>query len=286
MLFRFIDLILYGHFWIALAAWMMQAQSQLLYFGEYRWTALDGFITAGTLVIYAIHRLVAMRLQQAPVYAGRFKVMNAYQSHIVAYAVMAAVIGGWFFFQLSFRMQLLLLVPCLVALGYVLPVFRGRRLRDFPYLKIFLIAFSWAWLTVVGPVLQWEQTWNSAVFWMFIERAAFIFAITIPFDIRDLELDQEKEVATLPGRLGIQRAKKVAYAALGLMLFAATWNTIYGHYSLGVALGLLLSAVLSGLLIYGANAKRHDYYYTGLLDGTMILQAVLVGLAICFFSFG
>ncbi len=121
---------------------------------------------------------------------------------------------------------------------------------------------------------------------MFIERAAFIFAITIPFDIRDLELDQEKEVATLPGRLGIQRAKKVAYAALGLMLFAATWNTIYGHYSLGVALGLLLSAVLSGLLIYGADAKRHDYYYTGLLDGTMILQAVLVGLAICFFSFG
>ena len=284
MLRRFIELLLYGHFWIALAAWLMQVQTQWLCFGHWRWSALDGFIATGTLVIYAIHRLMAMRLQQAPVYSGRFRIMRAYQSHILGYAALAALVGAFSFFQLEHRVQLILLTPSLAALAYVLPIFRGRRLRDFPYLKIFLIAFSWAWLTVVGPLVQWGQALDAQIFWMLLERASFIFAITIPFDIRDLELDQGTKVRTIPGRYGIPRAKRIAYLALVLMLLAVTYNTYTGHYSMAMAGVLALSALLSAVLIYHAHAQRHDYYYTGLLDGVMVVQTLLVG-AVLFNNF-
>ncbi len=276
MLLRFVDLVLYGHFWIALAAWLMQAQTQLLYFGTWRWSALDGFVAAGTLVIYAIHRLVAMQLQEEPVYAGRFRIMRDYQHHIVAYAVLAAITGAWFFFQLEFSIQLTLLVPCLIALAYVLPLFKGRRLRDFSYLKIFLIAFSWAWITAVGPVIQWGGELNIAVLWLVVERAAFVFAITIPFDIRDLQLDQVGQVSTLPGKFGVERAKRIAYFALAIMVVAIILNGVGGFYSLLVATILFLSALAAGALIYYSHAQRHDYYFTGALDGTMILQALLI----------
>lgn len=121
---------------------------------------------------------------------------------------------------------------------------------------------------------------------MFIECVVFIFVIIIFFDICDLELDQEKEVVILFGCLGIQCVKKVVYVVLGLMLFVVIWNIIYGYYFLGVVLGLFFLVVLSGLFIYGVDVKCYDYYYIGLLDGIMILQVVLVGFVICFFSFG
>lgn len=282
MLRSFVDLILYGHFWIALAAWLMQLQTQLLLFGQWRWSAFDGFVAAGTLVIYALHRLVAMYLQREPIYAGRFRVMRAYQSHIMLYAIVAAMAGAWFFWQLDLQVQVSLLAPCLVALAYVLPLFRGKRLRDFPYLKIFLIALCWAWITVLGPLLQWGGTIDRAAIWLFIERAAFVFAITIPFDIRDLMLDLERDVPTLPGRLGMERAKQIAYAALLAMLLSVGWNYWQGFYNGLTALVLILSALSSGLLVYYSNIRRHDYYFTGALDGTMIFQALLVA---CVFFF-
>jgi 4-hydroxybenzoate polyprenyltransferase len=108
------------------------------------------------------------------------------------------------------------------------------------------------------------------------ERAFFIFAITIPFDIRDLALDQGAKVDTLPGIWGIKSAKKIALTALLLMLFFVIYNAVQGTYTMGNTLALLLSVAISAVLILGSNPQRHDYYYTGLLDGTMIMQALLV----------
>jgi len=41
-------------------------------------------------------------------------------------------------------------------------------------------------------------------------------------------------------------------------------------------LAYLLSSLVAAVLIMKSTGERHDYYYTGLLDGTMILQAFLV----------
>lgn len=271
-----VNLLLYGHFWIAGAALVMTIQTNLLLWGEWQYSALDGFVAGGTLTIYALHRLVAMRLQPKVQQTERFAIMQLFQSHIVFYAIIAALVAAWFFFHLAFRLQLSLLVPCAIALGYVLPLLNGRRLRDLPYLKIFLIAFSWAWITVLGPVIERGESFSWPILWMLIERACFVFAITIPFDIRDMALDQSAEVDTLPSHWGEQAAKNIAYCALLICLLMVFTNFLLATYNLSVLLVLILSLASTAWLIKATHPQHHDYYFTGLLDGTMILQGILV----------
>ena len=278
MLRPLINLLLYGHFWIAAAALAMTIQTHLLLQGSWYWSDLDAFIASGTLTIYALHRMVALHIGGAQPPEGRFEIMKTFRRHIIFYAVLAAVIAAYFYWLLPTFLKLSLLVRNLIALGYVLPLLNGRRLRDLPYLKIFLIALSWAWITVVAPAQSVGLAFDPSIIMMSMERACFIFAITIPFDIRDMAQDQQAAVSTLPGQWGILRAKRIALVALMMMLLLVFINFGLGNYTLGTSLGLLLSAVSSAALIWKATPERHDYYFTGLLDGTMIAQLGLIWL--------
>lgn len=277
LLKKFIDLILYSNLWIALAAVSMSLQTQLLLFGELRRDPLFGFIFFATLCLYAVHRLVGLRKVKPFQEAGRFKVIARFQSHILVYALVSAAAAAWFFFRLTWRMQMAAVLPSLIGLGYVLPVIGGsRRLRDLHYIKIFLIAGAWSWITagLVAASRHWGLTLPALV--LLLERACFVFAITLPFDIRDLQVDAFTKVETLPARLGIRRTKGLAAAALLLMLALVAWNYRMDVYTLPQALALLLSALLSYALIHFSDRIRHDYYFTGLIDGMMTLQFLLV----------
>lgn len=276
MLRRVINLFLYGHFWIAAAALAMTIQTHLLLKGEWEWSFLDGFVASGTLTIYALHRLVALHMSANNIKSSRFEIMQTYRWHIITYAGLAAVIAACFYWFLNPQLQLSLLVPNLIALGYVLPLLNGRRLRDLPYLKIFLIALSWAWITVVAPAQSIDVAIDSSILIIALERACFIFAITIPFDIRDLAQDKDTQVDTLPGHWGIKRAKKVALAAILIMMILIGVSYGTGQYQLSTTFALWLSALSSALFIWWASPNKHDYYFTGLLDGTMIIQLILV----------
>lgn len=276
MLRSLVNLLLYGHFWIATAALAMTIQTHLLLEGSWYWSGLDAFIASGTLTIYALHRMVAISMGGENPQEGRFKIMQDFRWHIIAYAVFAGILAAYFYWQLPDFLKLSLLVPNLIALGYVLPLLNGRRLRDLPYLKIFLIALSWAWITVIAPAQSVGLTIDRSILLMALERACFIFAITLPFDIRDMVLDQQAAVSTLPGQWGVLRAKRIALTALLLMVIIVLFNYSLDRYSLGACLALLLSAVSSAALIWKATPERHDYYFTGLLDGTMIIQLLLI----------
>ena len=280
MLKAIVNFVLYGHFWIATAALAMALQTHLLLAGHWSWTALDGFIATGTLTIYALHRLVAMWLSPATTSDQRFGIMRHFKTQILWYAVVAGLGAAYYFWHLAGATQLLLLVPSGIALAYVLPLLNGRRLRDLPYVKIFLIAIAWSWITVVGPAHVAGVPLSWPVGWMLVERCSFIFAITIPFDIRDLAMDEQAAVSTLPSHWGIAKARQMAYLALAGMLLAVAANWYLGTYATATAVALLVSALSSGALVRATRPDRHDYFFSGLLDGTMILQGLLVGAAL------
>ena len=189
----------------------------------------------------------------------------------------AGSISLWFYWQLSTSLQWHLVWPCLLAMGYVLPVlFAKKRLRDLNYLKIFLIALVWPWLTVFLPAAEQHMHFNLPVYLMCLERFFFIFAITLPFDIRDLEIDAHMDVKTIPGGIGVKKSKILASVLLLAMLACSSLNWILNAYNHWIMLAMILSAFSSFLLIMKSDRSKHDYYYTGLMDGTMILQGLLV----------
>ena len=269
---RFIDLILYSNFFIAACAVAMTLQTQLLLQGSFElMSPIAILVFCATLVIYALHRLVGMFKVQDFIGEGRYFIINKFKSHIWIYAILGILVGAYYFFQVSRMVQMVIVVPAFFSLAYVLPIFgKGKklRLRDFSGLKIFLVAIVWAYVTVLLPALEFG-IWNSEVLWMFIERSLFVFAITLPFDIRDLKVDGHNEVQTIPSWIGVDKTIQLAGILLFLFLII-----VFFSYSMLVFIAMLISAISTLYFVYLSPKQTHDYFFTALMDGTMIIQFI------------
>ncbi|MEL6719869.1 MAG: UbiA family prenyltransferase [Bacteroidota bacterium] len=274
---KFLNLILYSNFWIAAAAVATTAQTFFLLEGKIIEFNFLLFVFSCTLFIYAIHRIVGLQKVKPFQSKGRYFVISTFKSHIIVYAIAAGISAFVCFWQLHLYVQLSLIIPGIISLAYVLPMLAGKkRLRDIHLIKIFLVAIVWAWVGVILPTLQMERELNAEVWWMVAERALFIFAITLPFDIRDLQIDEHASVQTIPAKIGIKWSKILAFIALGLMLFCSWQNVLLTTYSNGNGWALLLSAISTGTFIFFSDKKMHDYYFTALLDGTIIFQFLFI----------
>lgn len=271
---KLIDLILYSNVYIGLCAVAMTWQTYALLGESINFQPIIILVFCCTLVIYALHRLVGLSKVHDFLEEERYKVISSYKSHIWIYAIIGIVGAGISFFMVSKAVQLALVIPGIISLSYVLPVLGGkknRRLRDVNFIKIFLVAIVWGFVTVMLPALELGVMQNTTTQLMLLERMIFIFAITLPFDLRDLVVDKHNKVDTLPAKLGIQNT---ILLALGLMLLFCF--ICYLNYGTPVLWGLLLSAGLTSGLIYLSKDQKHDYFFTGVIDGTMIVQFLLV----------
>ena len=255
----------------------MTLQTQLLLKGELSLSPIIGLIFFATWFLYAIHRIVALQKVSPFKSEGRYLVISTFKSHIVIYAFIAAIGGAFCFFGVGFSVQLSLVIPAIISLGYVFPIVKGNlRLRDFNHIKIFLIAIVWAWVTVVLPALEWDE-WGKWTTWlMVLERAIFIFAITLPFDIRDLKIDAHTKVKTIPSVIGVKNTKLLAYFCLTAMFVLVIINTQLGFYTVENQIALGISALSTAFFIRYSDKIEHDYFFTGLIDGTMLIQFLLV----------
>ena len=271
---KFIDLILYSNLFIACCAVAMTWQTQLLLGQEVALTPLVGLVFCATLVIYALHRVVGMSKVKEFLDVERFHVIQTYKSHILFYAAVAVIGGAICFFYLNISIQVALVIPTLLSVAYVLPFLgkkREKRLRDVHFIKIFLIAVVWAYVTVLLPAIELD-IWREQRIWsMFAERSLFVFCITLPFDIRDLKIDKHNKVNTLPAKLGLTNTLWLAFL---LMTFFVV--LCYVNYNFWSFLALSISAISTYIFIYFSPKYTHDYYFTGLMDGTMILQFLML----------
>lgn len=284
IVYKFIDLILYGNFWIAFGSLALLWQTTLIYQQQFYFDALSGFTFFGTLFLYALHRIIGMSKAHASFQFERYTVIVGHKRHIEIYAGIGAVVATICFFQLSFSTQLALIIPGLISLGYVLPILGNKkRLRDLNDIKIFLVAIVWAWITILLPAIEYGLLPYQGIVLTFIERVLFIFAITLPFDIRDLQVDKQSTVRTLPAKWGVERTKNIATGMIGVSLIISIfcWHQFY--YSIPILIALIITYLATIILIKKITPQRSDYFYTGLMDGTMILSGVLVGLFVYLF---
>ena len=271
---RFINFVLYSNIYIAICALAMTIQSLLILEKDIQTSpALLGLVFFSTLVIYALHRLVSLNKVDTSLEVKRFDVIGKYKSHIQIYALLSVLGGAVCFFYLQWETQLALVLPAVLSLGYVIPFLGNKklRLRDLHFVKIFLIAIVWAYVTVLLPALEHEVALDLSLFGMLLERALFIFAITLPFDLRDWEIDKHNNVKTIPAVIGVPNTMRLA------MLVLVVWMSICGvTYPVWVWPALAVSGLTTAYFIYRSPAQQHDYYFTALIDGTMWIQAILV----------
>ena len=155
----------------------MTWQTQILLGQDVASSPLVGLIFCATLVIYALHRIVGISKVTDLLDIERFHVIRTYQSHILLYAIIATAIGSIFFFYLNTQVQITLILPALLSVAYVLPFIgkkREKRLRDIHFIKIFLIAIVWAYVTVLLPAVE-LGLWQKNKYGSCSQNAAFLY---------------------------------------------------------------------------------------------------------------
>lgn len=266
---RILDVFLDGGFLLAIASVCLCMETYLLLGETTRSDGVLPLVFFSTLFIYNYRLLGSENTNELP------------QSLLKIFVLL--IIFGMMVSCVFVRPEILLfLVPFgILSLIYNVPlVHRAEnviRLREMPYLKIFLISVIWAVVTVMVPAKDSGiDVFSSETGIIFLRRALFIFALAIPFDIRDARKDSLRQLKTLPVMLGEKKSKLFALIALAIycMIDVIHYFSVTHIPQIGIA--FLLSAFTLALLVVISSPSRSKYYFHILLDGTMILQFLLV----------
>ncbi len=248
------------------------------HFHPYIW-----LIFFAALFEYNLHRLVTVLTNKAALNSVKHRWVKDYP--YVFYFLVLVSVAGFATTLLYAKIEVLIsLIPAAVlTIFYSVPVFkfsdRLYRLREIPFIKIFLIAFVWSVVTIILPVI--ESGYNGSLAnlsFVLAERYVFIFAITIPFDIRDMEQDKRYNLKTIPIVYGVNKSYKISNAALVIFILICLI-----HYISNDELFILLAMIVSGIstlaILNSKTLRTHFYYHYGWLDGTMLAQGMLICLS-------
>ncbi|HAH25286.1 MAG TPA: hypothetical protein DCL77_16280 [Prolixibacteraceae bacterium] len=233
-----------------------------------------------TLFEYNLHRLVTVLTKPEALNDEKHGWVKKYRLPFY-FLVAASLLGFLISILLAKKEVIIILTPiAIITIFYSLPFLKRSiylfRLRDIPFLKIFLISFVWSTATILLPIIQSNQAFDKThVFLMLTERFLFVFAITIPFDIRDLEIDRKSGLKTIPILVGKDLALGIATIAMVIFMLVCLFH-YSGPKESFVLYPMLLSALISLVFINYKRLHNWSYYYYGLLDGTMLLQGLLI----------
>ena len=271
----------YSHLWIALGALCsalatMHAYAPLALQDVSTW-GIATAIGLGTGVLYTLQRRIkwARMPQNMPVDRRQFIerwfewVMGIWMVGGLIWLVifwdgllpwLTALAGGW---------PVLLVLLALVS-GYASNPFlnQGDGWRDVSRMKLPVIAITWGLATVWVPgVMSGEGPWEVNLIVRAIAQSTFIAGLTIPFDVRDLQIDPAA-MNTVPQRIGQRRA---AMIALLLILLSGCFFMVAGN-----ALAPMIAAACAiPWVVYGRSA-RDEWLYSIILDGCLIVQGFVI----------
>jgi len=226
-------------------------------------------ISLATFSVYNLQRIYKFKKQitlQTETYDWLKERMNWMIPLAIICGILALLLSAYLVKDVLSNVWLFILTV-LVSIFYVVPFF-GNRLREVPFLKTCLIAVVWTcvlfyipWLNE-GRKTELVQNDLTAFFFLFA-------ALTIPFDIRDMEQDRMQHT-TLPLLFGVTISKIVSITFLTIFyIIIANINQEIGE---NVVLGMII--LLTSLLMLFTNSKRSIYFFAA-LDGTMVLIGIV-----------
>jgi 4-hydroxybenzoate polyprenyltransferase len=277
-----IGFLINSNIYIALAAVALALATQVQLGLRPAFGANLSIIFFATLFEYNFHRYNKISKYITP---GNREIYNWVVQHSILsktllFVSLTGIVVSIFF--VNVRILYLLVIVGLFTLLYSVPLFskwgKGFRLQKIPGMKILMLTLMWTSVTVFVPFLQMNIDYRPEVILVFAERFTFIFAIAVPFDIRDMKADKTACIRTLPLTFG----PKTAMVICNLMLFFSL-AVAFAHYFMNnnymilVAYGLSVMAAF--IFINRKEARNLPYYYHGILDGCLILNGLFICLS-------
>lgn len=237
-----------------------------------------GLLTGtATAALYTAHRIIGTFRKTTIELPDRFHLVASRKWDITFFFLLWLILSAVNFF-LHFDIKLIawLIPAAILGIGYSLPIIPPfkKRLREYGLLKIIWIGLVWGWVTAFIPSWYLSGIPLDLAIIQAIERALFIIAITIPFDIRDRYLDKQDGILTIPNLLSKSMTITLGIVLFVLAMFAGVWNGFH-FLNISYPITYLVMLPLFIWIIIKSYKTEHDFYIGGLTDGTMFLMYVL-----------
>ncbi len=240
--------------------------------------AYIAFLLFGTITLYNLHKIITVRRHRTNSIVRYQKIVQLLP--IIRWTTLMSGICSLYFSYFIFCEFNRLLLPVLLISGalsilYVIPILPNNlRIRDFSLVKIFIVSLVWSLLTCLIPGILGTK-YDLVILSLFcIERFLFIFSITIPFDIRDYELEKSNHLKTIPLVIGIQWSKILSITTLLMATLINLYFYYSNYYPMDIFISIILSYICTVLLIAHSSKSKSNEYFIGWIDGTMILPFV------------
>jgi hypothetical protein len=266
---KIIQVIVYTNLWIGIGAAVITWQYYLIYNLPVNFYIIFLAFFA-TVLTYTFQRYVKL-LNQTHGGGERLAWMKKHPLLVKGILVVGLVGCIVFLMKVSWVTYIYLVIAGLMSLFYVIkiPGVSGKSLRDIPTLKIFIIAVVWAATGTFLPWLNTDHYPNELPWLLFLIYFLFILAITLPFDIRDIYLD-DADKKTIPQRIGEGKTRflSVVLLALHLFLFSLVFDQWPALYTFFTAFAIFL--------ILRSKSDTNDLYFSFVIDGLLILQGLII----------
>lgn len=197
-------------------------------------------------------------------------VSNPYHKVIQVFSFLSGLCAAYFFLFLNRILQISIVFLAFLSILYAVPFLeKNKNLRSYGGLKVFLVALVWAGCTVYLPAMDdMVSDFDSTVPILLLQRFLLVLVLILPFEIRDLKFD-DKELRTLPQRLGVANTKKLGYGLLVVFLLFTFLNdqatALEWCYRVMVAITL-------AIFLYFTHEERPRYYSQFWVESVPILS--------------
>ncbi len=272
--------IVYSNLFVSLCITLLAHQTYLLLKipqeNSFNVLALIFFSTFFTYNFQRIYRLQSVDLL-GKLIGIRLGWMIRNRKKLVVAAILSILLSAYFLTQLNVNVFILIIPLALFSVLYVLPVLPNKKaIRDLPFAKIFVISLVWSVVMVAIPVVNhfgFQGLLENSFLFLLLEQFVFILAITLPFDVRDLRYDLESNIKTIPSFIGIKNTITLSHGLLILFLSIKWIQFFYlNQIDLSQFIATVITTSLTFIIIAFTSRKRGELFFSGFVDGTMILM--------------
>lgn len=273
---KILKFLFYSNFWISSIGGIYAA---FLAWGNYNKfpDLLLIFIPLSIFIAYNFLRLWQVKDYSLDTASERHVYYIKYQEFIKWFSYCFSIIWILCLTFFPFKIVLSLVPLAIISLLYhpplIINIFK-LNLREIPHLKSILVGICWGYLLYLFPSLlidnfKWYFLYN------FFFLSLYFWAITIPFDIRDLAQDEIKNVPTLAVKLGTTKVKQISIISLILCSILSLIGAYLDFLKPILAYSLAISFILSIFIVYKAETDKPTWRFDAFIDGSMLLAPAI-----------
>ena len=257
------------NFFVALAVLCLHLSSEILLNNSN--SRISIFIFFATILTYNFQRIIII---QNGIDNKKRSWIKKNKKTIYFTAISSLAISLILFLNFKLPTQIAIIVCSIISFLYPL------YLRSIPYFKIFIISIVWTFVSITLLVIENEVYIDQNIYYLHISRFCFVFAITIPFDIRDIAIDF-KNIKTIPIRFGEKISRYIGVIFIFINQFIMLKLYLLDFITNQIFYATIALSFITTILIMQSSSKRKDIYFSFGVESASILMYIILFFSFC-----